>query len=382
MRLTAATPMLAGLLAAAPGLAAAAPLKCGFATDSIPSCPTCLRAVRRTGALDFWWNWKTAPQVDFRGFPDDAMGDLQRMYVPMIWGSDAPRGGYGFLRTSAYVMGFNEPDLYGPACFEGWDPPAHGCQRGETRPATSSGWAPLFDPSAGSSREPHAATFWQRIVQDMAAFPGAGPTKIVSPSMAGNARGGHSCLGVDPARPGSITICHGWLAEFKKHTLRMPCRDFSGTATNCWDVIDSIQIHAYARSAEEVKTKIREYYEVFQEDFEGLHGRKKKTLWLTEVAMGSSNVTEILPFVEALMNPHDGLTNRAVFSYVEKVSWFSSYGFSSFSLPTYQPREFEVWSSSLFAPFGSLTPVGEKFFALCKAGLDAGGRRLNATVHV
>ncbi|CAE8648109.1 unnamed protein product, partial [Polarella glacialis] len=65
-------------------------------------------------------------------------------------------------------------------------------------------------------------------------------------------------------------------------------------------VIDHIQIHAYARTAAEVKTKIEGYYDAFQEDFEGLNGRKKKTLWLTEVAMGSNNASEIVPFVEDL----------------------------------------------------------------------------------
>jgi len=369
------------LLAVAPALAAAAPLQCGFATDMMPSCPTCLRAARQTGALDFWWNWKTSPEVDFHGIPEEEVRELRQAYVPMVWGSDTPAGGYGFLQTSSHVMGFNEPDLYGPACVGEWNPPAHGCARGETRAATSSGWAPLFDPSIGSPQDPHAATLWQRIVQDMAAAAAGRPSKILSPSMAGNARGEHSCIGVDPALPNNIKICHGWLAEFKKHTLNMPCRELSGAMTNCWDVIDTIQIHAYARTAEEVKRKIQEYHEVFREDFEGLNGRKKKTLWLTEVAMGSNNASEILPFVESLLSAEDGLTNRALFPYVEKVSWFSSYGFSAFSLPSYEPREFEVWSSSVFAPFGRLSPVGERFFALCKAGADAGRRRLGAMVH-
>jgi hypothetical protein len=53
------------------------------------------------------------------------------------------------------------------------------------------------------------------------------------------------------------------------------------------------------------------YYTTFQEDFEGLHGRKKKTLWLTEVAAGSSNGTYVAEFAAELMSEKDGLANRA-----------------------------------------------------------------------
>ena len=83
--------------------------------------------------------------------------------------------------------------------------------------------------------------------------------------------------------------CSGWLQLFKVAALKLPCIDFRGADTNCWDVIDAIQVHAYAKDAAEVKAKLREYYEVFEEDFEGTAGRKKKTLWLTEVAMGSAD---------------------------------------------------------------------------------------------
>ncbi|CAE8608129.1 unnamed protein product, partial [Polarella glacialis] len=199
--------------------------------------------------------------------------------------------------------------------------------------------------------------------------------QIVSPSMAGEATGNVSCEGVDPSQPNSITMCNGWLQDFKRNALLMPCTDFNRKAVNCWDVIDHIQIHAYARTAAEVKTKIEGYYDAFQEDFEGLNGRKKKTLWLTEVAMGSNNASEIVPFVEDLMNSQDGLTNRTKYGFVEKISWFSSYSFPSFKIGDYQPRANEVWSSSLFFPFGQLSPVGERFFSICKESA-ASGRQL------
>ncbi|CAE8718566.1 unnamed protein product, partial [Polarella glacialis] len=120
----------------------------------------------QTGALDFWWNWKTSPEVvDFFGIPEGIVKKATASYVPMIWGNSAPANGYDFLATQSYIMGFNEPDMYGPACNGAWDPPAHGCKKGETRPATSAGWAPLFDPSRGSAQSPHAATFWQQAVE-------------------------------------------------------------------------------------------------------------------------------------------------------------------------------------------------------------------------
>jgi len=119
-----------------------------------------------------------------------------------------------------------------------------------------------------------------------------------------------------------------------------------------------------------VKDKIRSYYKEFQEDFEGANGRTKKTLWLTEVAMGSNNGTAITRFVEDLMNSKDGLTNRnsaaeGGFGYVERVSWFSEFNFASFSVSNSTPAPFETWSSSLFDPFGSLSQVGEAYFQHC-----------------
>ncbi|CAE8595969.1 unnamed protein product, partial [Polarella glacialis] len=79
--------------------AAASPLKCGFADDKMPSCPTCLESAVQTGALDFWWNWKTSPEVDFFGIPEGIVKKATASYVPMIWGNSAPSNGYDFLAT-------------------------------------------------------------------------------------------------------------------------------------------------------------------------------------------------------------------------------------------------------------------------------------------
>eukprot|EP01047_Picozoa_sp_COSAG01_P071622 COSAG01_NODE_11168_length_1991_cov_1.832452_2_plen_406_part_00 len=136
--------------------------------------------------------------------------------------------------------------------------------------------------------------------------------RLVSPSMAQGAQVNTtaSCIGADPAK---MHFCHGWLQVFKNYTLGLNCTDFQGRATNCWDVIDAIQIHAYARTAAEVLDKIRLYRQVFADDFEGTNGRTKKTLWLTEVAAGSSDGAFVKQFVQDLLSPSTGLNNRAEF---------------------------------------------------------------------
>eukprot|EP01050_Picozoa_sp_SAG11_P005796 SAG11_NODE_422_length_9597_cov_11.289488_4_plen_554_part_00 len=479
-----ATTAAAAAAPAAPAAAAAAgrptPLKCGVASDGLESCPSCLAAALKTGALDIFWNWNTELALDTSGLSTTELAQLATMYVPMIWGNSNPDS-YAFLSSGAtHVMGFNEPDQYGPQCDSDWHPPDYGCKEGEWRAASSSGWAPLFDPSTGvwegpnNTGAPHAALYWQWLVNNMTQPgrrpppppqpcpnfkdhyactnhterctwtgteckartppgpppPGPAPLppppgpplpaqckgtahtklggdaapidtqcgglktfdccerieqhpanvslavghngccdffddgalgmprtkdadstlirynrsaagaaavgsaaaavalppryenshstlgdvprvtvqKIVSPSMAQGAHpDNHSCIMVDPSKPNAIKFCQGWLKVFKQYASSLPCVNFAGQVesmspaspwnsrppliqrapnsfetsvrrqwTNCWDVIDVIQIHAYARTVEEVLQKIRGYYEVFTDDFEGLKGRSKK----------------------------------------------------------------------------------------------------------
>ena len=118
---------------------------------------------------------------------------------------------------------------------------------------------------------------------------------------------------------------------------------------------------------DEVLDKISAYREVFADDFEGKNGRSKKTLWLTEVAAGSSDGGFVSEFVGDLLSAETGLTNRTEFDYVERVSWFSEFSFGSFPVGDYVPAPQEAWTSSLFNPFGDMSVVGEKFFGLCGA---------------
>ena len=151
--------------------------------------------------------------------------------------------------------------------------------------------------------------------------------RIVSPAMAYFARpdadASHSCVGVDPAkqRPPGGYYCKGWLHAFKQAALAQPCTTFGGAATNCWDVIGVISMHSYANSVDDILRNLRAYGDVFADDFAGANGRSKKVLWLSEIAMGSSELDEIVPFVDGLMA---ALNDRAAFGFVGLIAWHGS----------------------------------------------------------
>lgn len=124
--------------------------RCGVASSVFSSCPSCLKAASATGALGFWWNWGQAVELDEAALSQSELDNAKRIFVPMQWGQGLPLE-YGFLSSgSTHLMGFNEPDMYGPSCDGDWDPPGYGCTKGAWSAATSSGWAPLFDPSTGT----------------------------------------------------------------------------------------------------------------------------------------------------------------------------------------------------------------------------------------
>lgn len=350
------------------------PLGCGLVTKDFVDCPKCLATADRTGALDFWWNWQIAPDTDMSEFNSDVVASVQKKFIPMVWGS-APPEDWSFVDTASYVMGFNEPDQFGPGCVGTWDPPAYGCAPGEDRQATSSGWANLFDPSTSFKGQPRAARYWQWLINNMTQLhaPSNGNwPKIVSPSMAQDAPPGEvSCMGVDPEQPGSIKFCHGWLKVFKEHTTQLQCTKFDGSTTNCWDIIDVIQIHAYARTAQDVKDKVQGYYNEFQEDFDGSRGQKK-TLWITELAAASNDPNFIDTFVAEIFDGNNGFMNRRTYFYLEKVSWFSEFVFPSFAVGGYVPKPHEKWVSTLFDAYSSLSPVGKTLFNMCGANIGDG----------
>lgn len=78
-----------------------------------------------------------------------------------------------------------------------------------------------------------------------------------------------------------------------------------------------------------------------------------------QVAAASGDVDEVKQFAADLMNTNGGLADRTKYDFVEKVSWFSEFFFPGFNVTGHTVAENEQWSSSLFNPFGGLTPVGE-----------------------
>ena len=129
------------LAAVPPALGAVPPpLQCGVASAVFSTCPSCLSSALDTGALDFWWSWGTETELDTAALGPELSATAQQLFVPMLWGEGLPPS-FDFLSSgSTHVMGFNEPDQYGPSCDGDWHPPAYGCADGEWRAASSSGW--------------------------------------------------------------------------------------------------------------------------------------------------------------------------------------------------------------------------------------------------
>ena len=138
-------------------------------------------------------------------------------------------------------------------------------------------WAPLFNPKS-------AAVLWQTTVKAITAKPAPGGVRrVVSPAAAGDpdTQAGVDCS-ADPAVGNNPHFCHGWLKQLKAYALQLDCTsilsvarsqhvtsiltscvqwanpsaewliltfalwwpgtDFEGKQTNCWDVMDVIQV--------------------------------------------------------------------------------------------------------------------------------------------
>lgn len=317
--------------------------------------------------MAYWWNWDTMILTDMESFSPDQKKRALDTFVPMLWGQ-APPSTYNWSEAASELMLFNEPDNYAPACC---GVAGDGCAAGDYRPADSDGWYPVFDPSIHgidpSRPEPHGAQWVAWSINNATLQPNrpsdSHAIRLVSPSMANGAKATNgSCVGVDPSLPGNPKDCQGWLSQFKAFALQLQCTDYSGKSTNCWDVLDAIQIHAYSHYASAVVSKIDDYYQEFEEDFLGTNGRSKKTLWLTEVAAATNNATKVVSFIDELMTT---LKGSSKYDFVERVSWFSEYSFGAFEVDGIVPQPREQWASSLFNPFGNLSIVGDAFFGHC-----------------
>jgi len=291
--------------------------------------------------FDFWWNWDHVPTTIYSN--DCAW----KKFVPMIWGVDP--GNSRIAKTAAArLMGYNEPDLWGPPAVPGADYLASGS------------FAPTFH--CGSE---DLANNWQEYVM---AYKATHPTgQVFSPSMAdadpehGASAGPFADCNQSPQTPGEhMPFCPGWLKCFKENVKQKSCGE-----TDCWEVIDVLQFHAYAYTAEEVIQKIASWETVWAEDLSGASG-KKKSLWLTEVARAGA-VDSADP---------DGKTRAFMQEIVEYMrgspsvsgwSWFSqdSTSFASFEINGIQP-ETATWASELIDKDGQATEIGKFYAELCK----------------
>merc|ERR1719277_1506562 len=123
----------------------------------------------------------------------------------------------------------------------------------------------------------------------------------------------------------------------------------------------TLMLTMHRKSLKKFKDTTRFFRMISKEQME----EQKKDLWLTEVACGSNNPVAFSSFIDDLMNPSTGLTNRDNYPYLSHVSWFSAYSFSAFTIDGNVLHQNESWTSTLFSPFGNISKIGEKFFSYC-----------------
>ena len=404
----------------------ASDLRCGISSswELLGGCPRCLHSALHTGNFSGpWTNRQTLPRIDELGKHEHAAA--ASTFVPTLFGAGALTGEvtspvlfrqrkmkHGqlvaltrpwfraekhFLQQAPAVLGWHRPDLFSPTATN-------------EAPKTA-GDEPLRDSRAADEvGSPRAAQYWKAMVQNLSthhkAYYGTGShTRIIAPLVGADRsglNGDGTRAGISPRAPCTFPkdrtreamafwggpsyqrACDGWLADFKRSTLQLPCVSPAGKHTNCWDVTSSLNLQVTGEpsreGAQHVLVQVEEYAKIFADDLAGVHGRSQKTLWLTEVAVASSDLGEILPFVEYLMDPVEGLRNRERFWYVEVVSWKHAHSINSKEHPTNPPpsvagssvakkREEGLWVSSLFDAFGDLTPLGAAFFGACPRGL-------------
>ena len=397
-------------------LATSMDLRCGISStwELLGGCPRCMSTALHTGNFSGpWTNHNTLPRIDT--LLDTHEHTAASSFVPTLFGAGALTGevtrrdvyrqrkGHSltrpwfraeqhFLQHAPAVLGWHRPDLFTI-----------------TNTHQTAGNEPLRDSRAEDDHgSPRAARHWQAMIQNLtthhkAYYGTKSHTRIVAP-LVGVDRSGF------PSRSGNVTppapsprapctfprhmpgeahqsahderqsaafwrgrahqrACDGWLADFKRSTLRLPCVSPAGEPSRV--------------GAQQVLMQVEEYAAIFADDVAGINGRSRKTLWLTEVVVASAELGEILPFVAALMDPVDGLRNRRRFWYVEVVAWKHAHWVDSRAHPTNPPpsvpgapaaatrkrEEKELWVSSLFDAFGDLTPLGASFFGRCPPGM-------------
>jgi len=313
---------------------------CGIATNLLDTNDPGMKTFC-DAKFGFWWNWQSSASFNF------AEPCAQQSFVPMVWGVGP--GNPGLAATAAKygrLMGYNEPDHWGP-------PPRPGSD------VLSSGTFP-DDFHCGSDE---LATNWQQTVE---AFLQADPTgQVISPAMADASvtasAGDYSKCDSSPQTAAQhMAECEGWLKCFKATALQKTCG-----STNCWDAIDVLQLHAYFYTADQFIAKMKIWESAWADDLNGANGRTKKTLWVTEFAhAGTTDPADLDGEAAKFMT---GAVNYMKDSpHVSGWSWFSqtNTSFDSFVIDGVQPKA-PFWASNLIDDAGALTQIGKVYADLC-----------------
>lgn len=322
--------------------------RCGVATNVLDNNDPAMTTFCSMD-LDFWWNWAPVPRNGYTA------ACAWQKFLPMIWGAFvdnkwiARKAG----ETWGALMGYNEPDLWGP-------PPHPGDQY-----MSSGSFAPTFH---CGSRE--LAKEWQSIVTFYKQTNPSGT--IVSPAMADPSRfaskgpDAAACNASPQSWEAHMPWCLGWMQCFKDNVIRLDCG-----GVNCWDAIDVLQFHAYEYDAQRLIGKVKNWESNWADELNGANGRRKKTLWLTEFAhAGTTDANDPDGQATAFMEQTVGYLRSSPF--VSGWSWFSQ-TFSSFTIDDITPAS-AYWSSELFRSNGQITTLGRKYQELCAATPPVPGR--------
>jgi len=251
---------------------------------------------------------------------------------------------FSFFSFGRYdtLMGYNEPDHYAPG--------------------NSAGSYPIDFQCSGSQ----LTKDWQELVT---AYKNGNPDgTVISPSMADSTTTGFtasigdyaSCDASPQTNVSHIDQCLGWLEGFKAGVIKLQCG-----STNCWDAIDVIQFHAYFYNSSEVIDKVKAWEEAWVEDLQGLNGRSKKSLQITEFAHAGTTSNDD-PAASAFMEESVAYFKSS--PYVSGWSWFSETNstFASFVINGVVPKA-PFWASDLIDDSGSLTKLGETYKRICQS---------------
>lgn len=316
----------------------------GVATNQLDKSDAAMTELCNAG-MQYWWNWAFAPLMNYSA----PCG--QKTYVPMVWGFiGSPQiAGIGTKAGAfSHMMGYNEPDHWGP-------PAKPGAQVNSAGTFTSS----FHCGSDGLAED------WQTAVKSYLAVNPNG--KVVSPAMADATNSGSvgdysTCnFAQQDEQFHDLDDCAGWLKCFQKKVEKLECG-----ATNCWDVISVLQFHSYNYEAADLIKHIKTWETSWADDLNGVNNRSKKKLWLSEWAhAGTTDPSDPDGKAGAFMT--EAINFMKSRPTMDGFSWFSEPDFPSFKIKGITPVS-PTWTSALIDPTtGQLTKLGKTYTSLVKS---------------